>query len=385
MTFWKEEHHTLEGVMSFQQCHNITEFEQGVSKIVSSHNWFWVDRNGDVGYYHLGWYPIRPKYGLFHRLIDKRFPLIGTGKEEWLGIVPFSELPQGRNPESGFYENWNNKPRADWPYSEAETGQLWGEGHIVVRIQELLAADDSITFDDMIEICRNVAYHDAYGTYFKPFLLDAISHVGGIPSDVVTALETWDCYLNDKNGDEFYDDPGYTIFTAWYDAVFTKILADELSPIVKDYSYSLLLHIFQANNSKLHLRYHNYLDGVPLDTAIVNALHDALTTLSARFGTTNISAWLSPVSMVDFTELGALSSPVMPYMNRGTYNQIAELPRWLNSTNSTPPIAANVLPPGQSGFVDSFGTPNPHAYDQFNLYTSWQFKPMLFTINDIRS
>ncbi len=384
MTFWKEEQHTLEGVLSFQQCHNITEFEQGVSKIVSSHNWFWVDRNGDVGYYHAGWYPIRPRYGFFHRLIDDRFPLVGTGEEEWLGIVPFSELPQGRNPDCGFYANWNNKPRADWPYAEAEVGPMWGEGHIVVRIQELLAADDSITFDDMKEICHNVAYHDAYGTYFKPFLLEAIAHVGGIPSEVTNALESWDCYLNDTNEDGFYDDPGYTIFSAWYDAIFAEILEDELDPLVKDYCHSLLLHIFQGKDSKLHLRYHRYLDGVCRDTAIVNALHDALTTLSIQYGT-NVSAWLSPVDMKDFTELGALPSPVMPYMNRGTYNQIAELPRWRSGTESTSPHAANVLPPGQSGFVDSFGTPSPHAYDQLSLYTSWQFKPMLFTLSDFLS
>ncbi len=381
MTFWKKEHLTLEGVMRFQECTNISEFEEGVSKIVSSHNWFWADRNGEVGYYHAGWYPIRPKFGLFHRIIDDRFPLIGTGKEEWLGIVPFDELPQGRNPEEGFYANWNNKPQADWPYAEAEVGPMWGEGHSVVRIQQLLDEDDEITFEDMINICRNVAYHNSYGTYFKPFLLEAIDAVGGIPSQVTTALEQWDCYLNNENEDGFYDDPGLTIFNKWYEEIYDVILVDELGEEVEEYSHSILLHLFQGKESKLKLRYKDYFDGISRDNAIVTALENALTVLEDEFGTDNISEWLTPVKMKYFSEVGALPSPEMPKMDRGTYNQVAEMPLWNKNHQYESPIAFNVLPPGQNGFVDYYGQPNPHAYDQLDLYINWQFKPMLYALS----
>ncbi|UCF50303.1 MAG: penicillin acylase family protein [Thermoplasmatales archaeon] len=381
MTFWKNEHLTLEGVMSFQECKNISEFEEGVSKIVSSHNWFWADRNGDVGYYHAGWYPIRPKFGLFFRRIDDRFPLIGTGKEEWLGIVPFDELPQGKNPVEGFYANWNNKPQADWPYAEAEVGPMWGEGHSVVRIQQLLDEDDEITFEDMINICRNVAYHNSYGTYFKPFLLEAIDAVGGIPPEVTIALEQWDCYSNDENEDGFYDDPGLTIFNKWYNKVYDVILVDELGEEVEEFAHSILLHLFQGEESKLKLRYKDYFNGISRDNAIVNALENALTDLENEYGSDNVSDWLTPVKMKSFSELGALSSPEMPNMDRGTYNQVVEMPLWNINNQQESPIAFNVLPPGQNGFVDYYGQPNPHAYDQLDLYINWQFKPMLFNFS----
>ena len=381
MAFWKQEHHTIEGVMSFQECTNITAFEQGVSKIVSSHNWFWADRAGDIGYYHSGYYPIRPTYGALHRRIDDRFPLLGTGKEEWLGIVPFEDLPQQRNPSTGFFANWNNKPQRTWTHAEAEVGPLWGEGHIVVRIQELLAADPKISYQDMKDICYNVAYHDAYGTYFKPFLQHAINTSSGIPVDVKNALETWDCYRNNNDSDGYYDDPGLTIFHAWYDALFDEILLDELSILVKDYSHSLLLHILQGDASKLHLRYKNYLNDT-VDAVILDVLNQALTTLETQYNTTNVSAWLSPVDMVGFSELGSLSSPEMPYMNRGTYNQVIELPRWTKDPTSSP-RGENVLPPGQSGFVNSQGIPSLFAYDQLPLYTSWMFKDMHITADDL--
>ncbi len=377
MAFWKQEHHTIEGVMSFQQCTNITEFEAGVSKIVSSHNWFWADRNGDIGYYHSGYYPIRPTNGFLHRRIDDRFPLLGTGKEEWLGIVPFEDLPQQRNPDSGFFANWNNKPERSWNHAEAEVGPLWGEGHIVVRIQELLAADPAVSYEDMIEICKNVAYHDAYGTYFKPFLMSALNTTSAVPAEVKNALETWDCYLHDENEDGYYDDPGLTIFRTWYDIVYDKILLDELSILVKDYAHSLLLHILQGNASKLVLRYKHYLNH-SIDSVLLDALNQTLIVLESHYGTTNVSAWVTPVQVVHFSELGCLASPEMPYMNRGTYNQVIELPRWIKNAQEIP-RCGNVLPPGQSGFVNTSGIPSAFAFDQLPLYTSWMFKDMYVT------
>lgn len=162
------------------------------------------------------------------------------------------------------------------------------------------------------------------------------------------------------------------------------ILEDELGEEVEEYTHSLLLHLFQGENSKLKLRYKEYLDGVSRDNAIVTALENALVVLEDEFGTNNVSQWLSPVEMDDFSEVGALSSPEMPSMNRGTYNQIAEMPHYIiNSFYS--PIAYNVLPPGQSGFVDHLGQPNPHAYDQLDLYINWQFKPMLFILDNINN
>jgi penicillin amidase len=374
MAFWKLEHQTIEGVMRFQECTNITAFEQGVSRIVSSHNWFWADRNGDIGYYHSGYYPIRPVYGFLHRRIDDRFPLLGTGKEEWLGIVPFEDLPQERNPSSGFFANWNNKPERSWDHAEAEVGPLWGEGHIVVRIQELLAADTAVSYQDMKDICANVAYHDAYGTYFLPFLSDAINESSEISPDVKQALRSWDCYRNDGESDGYYDDPGLTIFHAWYDSFYNITLLDELSILVKEYSHSLLLHILQGESSKLPLRYTHYLNGTA-DAVIIEALNQALLVLENEYGTVNVSQWLTPVETKRFKELGSLPSPVMPYMDRGTYNQVVELPLWVNESVSAP-HGESVLPPGQSGFVDSEGNPSPFVYDQLPLYVSWTFKDM---------
>ena len=66
-------------------------------------------------------------------------------------------------------------------------------------------------------------------------------------------------------------------------------------------------------------------------------------------------------------------------MNRGTYNQIIEIPKGPKNLFSNPPIAVNVLPPGQNGFVNSLGYTHPNSYDQLDLYVNWEFKPMLIS------
>jgi penicillin amidase len=125
---------------------------------------------------------------------------------------------------------------------------------------------------------------------------------------------------------------------------------------------------------------------------IVNILEDVLIKLESKYGTSNISEWQFPIYTLTqtipiFDEIGSLKSPekfgwdYIPYMNRGTYNQIVEMLNLKLGSESDPPIGINVLPCGQSGFVKYPNIISPHAYDQLDLYLNWQFKPMLFNLS----
>jgi len=117
---------------------------------------------------------------------------------------------------------------------------------------------------------------------------------------------------------------------------------------------------------------------------IEDALKEAIDYLTAEYGSSDMSTWLTPVRMQVYEEQGALPADAFehPYMNRGTYTQIAEL------VAGGEPTGLSCIPPGQSGFMwlDIVGgktptpTPSPHAYDQVELYASWTYKSMLFTL-----
>jgi len=73
-------------------------------------------------------------------------------------------------------------------------------------------------------------------------------------------------------------------------------------------------------------------------------------------------------------------------MNRGTYKHIVEM----NTRGRRGrccgryPHAVNVIPPGQSGFMNYLGQYSPHAYDQLLLYETWTYKPVRFRFGEIR-
>jgi len=385
---------TMAAYSNLPECKNVSEYITQLKEIPTSMNFLFADRYGNIGYLHSGWYPIRPEKKVFGRRLDRRFPLMGTGKEEWQGILPLEENPQGINPSKGFFANWNNKPHPDWIYSEGHVySHRAGWGDRVRRIQELLTNDNSLNLEDMKNICKNVAYHEPVATDFIPFLREAIHNIGGVPPEVAAAVEDWDCYCYDIDLDGCYDDPGYTIFWEWFFEMYNQSLMDEIPkdihlPSWKD--ISLYHRILNSENASLELRYKKYLNG-SRDEMIINALDDALITLENKFGTSNISEWLDPVlplteNIPIFNELGSLKSPEklgynLPYMDRGTYNQIAEMPSWKWSSASAPPIGINVLPCGQSGFVKYPDIISPHAYDQLDLYLNWEFKPMLYNLS----
>lgn len=386
LPYYKNELAGEEGWSLFQQAKNIREFEDAVITIQPSHNFYWIDSLGNIGYWHAGTYPIKPVYGKGGRLIDPRFPLWGTGEEEWVGLTGLEEMPKCINPGQGHLANWNNKPITDWPYAESDYG--WGEGHRVKRIQELLAAQNKFSFEDMNSINMDAGYNHIPGMNLLGYLVEAAKSDPTI-SEATGYLEAWNHHYNDVLAPKWpapkatYDDPGLTIFDRWYRYIKGEVFGDDLPPIISA-SDSTLIHVFDGPSSKLPLSY-DYLNGKSRNEVILKVLNKALGELTSERGT-DMSQWLTDVRKVKFSQLGALPPPTMHNMNRGTYNHIAEMPRKLG-VGITPPNAVNVIPPGQSGFIylnkDGVPTASLHAYDQLPLYETWTYKPMLFSFEDI--
>jgi penicillin amidase len=223
---------------------------------------------------------------------------------------------------------------------------------------------------------------------FLYYLIEAAKTDRTIPLAAITYLKAWNHHYNDFLAPQWptsgatYDDPGLTIFDRWFKYIKSEVFGDDL-PAGVPVSDSTLIHAFDGPSSKLVLNY-DYLNGKSRDEVILKVLKKALAELKSELGP-HMSKWLTPVRTVKFSQLGALPAPTMHYMNRGTYNHIAEMPRrW--GKGITPPIAVDVIPPGQSGFIYLKGTvptASPHAYDQLPLYETWTYKPMLFSFEDI--
>jgi penicillin amidase len=116
--------------------------------VAPAQNFVYADVDGNIGLQIPGRIPVRPAGD------DGRRPVDGaSGAHDWLGYVPFDELPALYNPPAGLIVTANNKPvDGDYPYY---LGTEWDSGWRATRIRQLLdaaAADDGVTQGDLSAI-----------------------------------------------------------------------------------------------------------------------------------------------------------------------------------------------------------------------------------------
>ncbi len=130
---------TLDQPTAFEgmfELHEIASGPELVAKLEGhvspASNLIWADRHGSIGYKLIGRLPLRkggcpdlPKPGW-------------TGEFEWEGTIPYDELPEKVDPESGFLVTANNRIVGD-EYPHHITSE-WLDGFRAERIEQLLRA-----------------------------------------------------------------------------------------------------------------------------------------------------------------------------------------------------------------------------------------------------
>ena len=121
----------FEAIWGFNKAQNWEEFRNAARNFhVPAQNLLYADVEGNIGYQTPGKIPIR-KSG------DGRYPVPGwTGEYDWIGYIPFEELPYAYNPDIGYIVTANNQanPR-DYPYLISTD---WDYGHRADRIVEMI-------------------------------------------------------------------------------------------------------------------------------------------------------------------------------------------------------------------------------------------------------
>ncbi|RYG48484.1 MAG: hypothetical protein EOO01_13495, partial [Chitinophagaceae bacterium] len=88
------------------KCHNLSDFKSALSATsLAYHNVMYADREGNIFYVYNGAIPKRNKQFDWTKLVDGSNP-----ETRWMGYHAFSELPQLTNPESGYLQNCNSSP-----------------------------------------------------------------------------------------------------------------------------------------------------------------------------------------------------------------------------------------------------------------------------------
>jgi penicillin amidase len=132
---------SFDGFALLNEAQHWDQFVSAIQRIESpALNLVYADTSGNIGHYVTGRVPIR-------RAGNGQAPVLGwTGEHEWIGDVPFEEMPHALNPSAGFLVSANNKlVDDDYPYF---LGTAWRNGYRARRVADLIHQKEQLVLAD---------------------------------------------------------------------------------------------------------------------------------------------------------------------------------------------------------------------------------------------
>jgi penicillin amidase len=229
-TALQAEDHTLEAVLALATVADFDDFRTALSRYgAPAQNFVYADVDGHIGYQYPGFMPVRADpsdTGLR--------PVSGAdGRHEWVGRIPFDDLPWQLDPEPGWIVSANNAPvDANYPY---RLGSEWDPGDRAQRIIDLLDGygQDGLTIAELGQIQMDGAPLRARDVGFTVSDLTDPS-TGGVPPTtedgalIRDRIDTWD-------GGCTEDSVGCAAYMSWEYRLQRAIFDDELGPLARDY------------------------------------------------------------------------------------------------------------------------------------------------------
>jgi penicillin amidase len=172
-------------------------------------NIVYADTAGSIGFVAPARIPVRRSLSDLSQL-----PVPGwTDAGDWVGLVPFDDLPQARDPASGWIATANNDVSA---YAKSGFyGQSWDPGYRYRRIADRLAKISGMTLQDSVAIQRDIVSLPVKAAV-KAWRPMVTGH-----RDVAEALDSW-------NGEMRRDLPEPLIAMSWIDHVADRLLAKRM-------------------------------------------------------------------------------------------------------------------------------------------------------------
>lgn len=205
----------IRAILEINRASNWTEFENAVRHFaVPSQNFLYADTTGNIAYRAGGIVPIRRDGKGF-------LPYAGWERNgDWIGEIPFAEMPHVLNPAAGYIATANNQ-MVDRHY-KYYISNAWEPTSRVERITELLQArprHDVASFQRM-----QTDLVSAHARRMLPALLAHLSsaELNETEKDVVQLLRDWD-------GTEDAMSIAGAVYNVWFVKFLERTLRDDLS------------------------------------------------------------------------------------------------------------------------------------------------------------
>ncbi|GIV61717.1 MAG: penicillin amidase [Rhodothermaceae bacterium] len=174
--------HTLGALWGMNHARDLASFEEAIRQWdTPMQNILYAGVDGHIAIRSTGYLPIR-RGGHGAGLLDGT-----TGAFEWVGRVPFEELPHAVDPARGYLTSTNQQPAGpEYPYY---LGHDWRAAYRSLRIDELLRSKAAHRVEDLMAYQADV--HAVQRDLFVP-LLDTLRALPPRTDSLRAMLAAWD-------------------------------------------------------------------------------------------------------------------------------------------------------------------------------------------------
>jgi len=171
----------FEAFFKLNRAKNWTDFQTALKTYGgASQNFVYADVKGNIGWWAAGKIPIR-KLGNGSLLYDG-----ATNEGDWVGYIPFEELPHLYNPKEGFIVTANQRiVGTDYKYF-SEMSRDAANPWRAQRIYDLLKNNTKVTMDDVRDI-----QHDVYSGVYADLASEIVKNEAASP-ETLAVLKTFD-------------------------------------------------------------------------------------------------------------------------------------------------------------------------------------------------
>ena len=250
--------HEADSVIGFGQLNEpglvngVAGFKKAVSNINFTFNWAYVDSE-HIAYALSGAYPQRA------RGTSPDFPVLGTGKYDWKGFkpatqladyLPFSKHPQQVDPD--YLVSWNNKQAPEWAAADDNYGYgpLQRQQLIADKVRAATKGKKKMTITQLVQAMEEPATQDLRGYRLLPILFEAIGKPkSGQLKSALKTLKGWHkagAHRRDLNRDGVDEQtPAIQLMDAWW----PKLVEAEFKPALGAKAFERLEGMLQIGDS----------------------------------------------------------------------------------------------------------------------------------------
>ena len=335
-------------LMDGDKINSAADFRTAFQRFNFTFNWFYVD-DKQIAWQLGGKHPLRAKG------TDPDFPVWGTGKWRWRGMLPNKMDPAEVAPKRGYIVSWNNKQApgfraadSNWSYGSIHRSQMLSD-----PVSKELRAGRKLSVTDLVNIMGVAATQDLRGYRVLPYMLKAL----GKPADdrLVQAkalLAEWRRAGAPREsaepGGAYTHAPAVALMDAWWtkaiEAIFKPTLgaAFEAIPVgfhdapgpvgsafIGGFYGQVQKDLRTILGKRVRGRYSRIYCGMgkraACRTALQASLEAAVAELEAEFGA-DPAAWdpTEEDDYIQFAAVGIQGQDPMPWQNRPTFQQVLE-------------------------------------------------------------